>query len=288
MSIQSSKICGICGQDCSKKPRTKDPSGRYFCQACYDTARAKQAGGLTGNRPAPNVAATIADPGMANDELFADLVNAPPVAERLCPGCGAPLAPNAVLCVHCGTSLSGNQVGRLETTFRPALMTPRKSIWPIPVGIVSIVFAVGSILGQLLMFAADGAGPAMNSGDAAYAAGQTTGRAIGMTIVIGFASLLGFGGLFVLLRNPRGVTLLKTWAAIKAILTSIVCMCLVGLIIGFSRSLPDALKELPLPEGGLAFMAVAILLFWAWSMAWPVFLIVWFRRDRVRREVDSW
>lgn len=30
------KICTVCGIDCSSKPRTKDPQGRYTCRECYD------------------------------------------------------------------------------------------------------------------------------------------------------------------------------------------------------------------------------------------------------------
>lgn len=36
------KICVVCKQDCSKKPRIKDPQGRYTCQACADKRAAKQ------------------------------------------------------------------------------------------------------------------------------------------------------------------------------------------------------------------------------------------------------
>ena len=32
------RICGICHEDCSERPRIKDPKGRYFCRACYDEA----------------------------------------------------------------------------------------------------------------------------------------------------------------------------------------------------------------------------------------------------------
>lgn len=38
------KICGLCGQDCSDRPRTKDPRGTYFCQPCYQRALERQRG----------------------------------------------------------------------------------------------------------------------------------------------------------------------------------------------------------------------------------------------------
>ncbi len=36
------KICVICGEDCSGRPRTKDRRGRYYCLGCYERARQQQ------------------------------------------------------------------------------------------------------------------------------------------------------------------------------------------------------------------------------------------------------
>ena len=49
------KICGLCGQDCANRPRTKDKRGRYFCSACYDRAiaRKRQQRGLAPPSPPP-------------------------------------------------------------------------------------------------------------------------------------------------------------------------------------------------------------------------------------------
>ncbi len=35
------KICVICGEDCSGRPRTKDPRGHYYCLPCYEQAKRK-------------------------------------------------------------------------------------------------------------------------------------------------------------------------------------------------------------------------------------------------------
>jgi hypothetical protein len=42
------KLCVVCGCDCTGKPRTKHPHGRYFCQPCYE--RATMQGALLGRR----------------------------------------------------------------------------------------------------------------------------------------------------------------------------------------------------------------------------------------------
>lgn len=107
MSTLPSKICGICGEDCAGRPRTKDPQGRYFCRSCYDEAlaRKQQSSASPSKHPLPNVGATVIDPGVSNDELFADAIEAPPVETMSpCPSCGAGMPAGAALCVSCGYS----------------------------------------------------------------------------------------------------------------------------------------------------------------------------------------
>lgn len=55
------KICVRCNEDCSTKPRVKDKSGRYMCQACVDASGEEFAGLATSARPA-RVAAPAAAP----------------------------------------------------------------------------------------------------------------------------------------------------------------------------------------------------------------------------------
>lgn len=38
----AAKVCVVCKQDCSKRPRIKDPQGRYTCQTCADKIEAKR------------------------------------------------------------------------------------------------------------------------------------------------------------------------------------------------------------------------------------------------------
>jgi hypothetical protein len=70
------KICCVCGEDCSRRPRTRDPKGRYACTTCYTRAQSEP-------------------------PLVADLVDEA-ARPRHCPGCGQTLMPGAVICVECG------------------------------------------------------------------------------------------------------------------------------------------------------------------------------------------
>lgn len=41
-NASGSKICVVCREDCSNKPRTKDNKGRYFCKSCFEQAMSRQ------------------------------------------------------------------------------------------------------------------------------------------------------------------------------------------------------------------------------------------------------
>lgn len=50
----SLKICVICGEDCSGRPRIKDSKGRYYCKSCHEEAlRRKQAPAEAAPPPKP-------------------------------------------------------------------------------------------------------------------------------------------------------------------------------------------------------------------------------------------
>ena len=112
-----SKICGICGEDCSDRPRVKDRHGRYYCKACAaERARtdddaapgvaAGTAGGAVGAAAAsarPDDADTFdleeVDPG-ARPMPIEILDNAEPT--RNCPMCFRSMPRDAKICVSCG------------------------------------------------------------------------------------------------------------------------------------------------------------------------------------------
>ncbi|MCC6660411.1 MAG: hypothetical protein IT437_05950 [Phycisphaerales bacterium] len=111
------KTCVLCGQDCSGKPRVKDPQGKYMCKACHEqagqkatTARQKgaaadaRAAAVAGavkdaRKPPRTVSAfdTGDDAGVPLDGLaFASGETCP------CGSCGLPIAPAVVVCPSCG------------------------------------------------------------------------------------------------------------------------------------------------------------------------------------------
>lgn len=100
MPSNTPKICVICHEDCSARPRIKDGQGRYACKAC--------AAGRT--KPAP-IPAPVPEPIVEDDLGFGleDFMDAPadeqPALGHACPGCGAPVAADCVMCLACGTNV---------------------------------------------------------------------------------------------------------------------------------------------------------------------------------------
>src|SRR5207249_2227202 len=119
-SAPGTKICGLCHQDCSARPRTKDAAGQYYCKDCYDKARQERA--TQAATPARPVRAAVTkerilpaapryketppaeDFGLIDDlamlESSAAVVETP--AAETCGGCGAVVAPGTVICTACG------------------------------------------------------------------------------------------------------------------------------------------------------------------------------------------
>ena len=109
---RAGKICVICGEDCSDRPRTKDPKGRYYCKPCYEKARQRARTGRT----APTPAAALYPDDRVDPTFLAEIAaqSAPPppppvVHVDTCPGCDQPLPPDARICVNCGVNVKSGR-----------------------------------------------------------------------------------------------------------------------------------------------------------------------------------
>lgn len=115
----SGKICIVCGQDCSHKPRSKDKQGRYTCDDCAMRRKAE---------PGRNHAA----PAPADDEIIPFLEEeatpAQPAAGSPCPNCARPMMADSIICMGCGfnRSTSRNVTTAVEEAEGGAPARPRK------------------------------------------------------------------------------------------------------------------------------------------------------------------
>ncbi len=90
------KICAVCGEDCSDRPRVKDKAGRYYCKPC----EVKRAAG-SGVAAAPPTTSTML---LATDDAedLIQIEEAHVAAGKACPVCMLKISADAVVCVHCG------------------------------------------------------------------------------------------------------------------------------------------------------------------------------------------
>jgi hypothetical protein len=133
MATASGKVCIVCGQDCSAKPRTKDPQGRYTCKECFDKLAAKRA--QTAAPPAPRPAAPpkpaarpqappvapLVEQAPDDDVVMAGLLKDVPAMTETCPSCGAGMLAGAAVCTMCGYN---KETGRTLAT--KALKAPKE------------------------------------------------------------------------------------------------------------------------------------------------------------------
>ena len=98
------KICKLCGQDCSTRPRIKDKAGRYFCRDCYEKAIEKKRSARDAPSSPPSSSVESDDGVDWASEMLGMEAAAPAVGGGLnvCPKCNAPMAGGAVLCTQCG------------------------------------------------------------------------------------------------------------------------------------------------------------------------------------------
>ena len=129
--VTTAKVCVLCGQDCSSRPRTKNPEGQYACNACLEAKRKANAAARVRTEPRlrtepepeglHELRAHLAEPEPvsieakplddyddipdAMDALLEDLPDQTEVESGSCPSCGMAMAQEAVMCTHCGHNM---------------------------------------------------------------------------------------------------------------------------------------------------------------------------------------
>jgi hypothetical protein len=100
------KICIVCGEDCSGKPRTKDLKGNYTCRACFDSAkaRAEVARPRAAVAPAARAGAGAFEAAPDDNAVLAALLHGESAGGEACPSCGVVLPVGGEVCLHCGYS----------------------------------------------------------------------------------------------------------------------------------------------------------------------------------------
>ncbi len=178
----------------------------------------------------------------------------------------------------------------------PAPIAAEPSHWPTPIGVIAIVLGALGFLGGaanlLQPLILDFVAAAMP--DQMKAQMDVTRRWMPTTMTLNaFQSLLALlllvAGVMVLRRRPAGATLAVTWAILKMIVA--VAASYVGYLVQGEtmKAIAEAGQSPPgfaAFSGPLAILGLALGLLWGW--AFPVFMLIWFARRPIRREVAAW
>jgi hypothetical protein len=305
------KICVSCGEDVAAKPRTKDAKGRYYCQPCYQKAIASKHAKRE-SAPMPKVGPPLQRQARDEFGLLIDdgesAVTPPPIIRNggtgysgsdpnvleslldiepaheapsmICPSCRSKIAAGGFLCTVCGYNMqTQEQVGAIKVK---AQRVAGGTVWPIIVGIISIVFGAGGVIVYgLYLLLAVWAG--LQSG--ALASALTSIIPAG-TLLTGLALWLLRDGIRIVRRDAHGVKWIRFWALTKLIIY--------GSCFGLLMSIPPG----PLEEGlraapggsdlSVSDVKSSILIAAIFCLFWPAFVLVFFFIPRIQDDVEAW
>lgn len=180
----------------------------------------------------------------------------------------------------------------------PMVSAKPASNWPTVIGIIAMVFGglgilggawgvVGSLMPGLLHFAA---GPENRMFE--VMSKWTTWNVAMSIITITVAALLLTAGIKLLKRRPDAPGWCRTWAVVKILLVLVV-----GIVNYFyQQDLYAAMEDTQGPGGrpamafpvmkAVAAASVAFSLLWGWAL--PVFMLIWFGRQKIKAETADW
>ncbi len=192
-----------------------------------------------------------------------------------CPHCGArtdvadQYAGQTGPCASCGKTITIPLVSGPRAAYGPPV---RGSLWPKVIGIISIILASLGLVFTPLNLANPAQKEILERLPSWFSTYSTFSTLAGAVIMV----LLLAAGILLFNRRPAGRTLHVAYALVTVVLG------LIGLMVvlfGDMSGLPDAMRIL---------FRVGAIVGWAFGMIYPVFLLVWFFRRKIRDQVAGW
>lgn len=187
----------------------------------------------------------------------------------------------------------------------PALAAPPTSKWPTVIGSIAIVFAAGALLQSL----AAPLGPLMIRSQMEEFAkqGVDQGRIdeylrqfgtftyTSAAVLGAVAVLLLAGGILLIKRRRVSPLLLQVWAMLKIVAGGFFIFKQMAISRLQMEIIFDTASGVGGAQGAQVFGQITTYAMWfglafglLWIAAFPVFLIVWFNRQRIKDQVASW
>lgn len=171
-----------------------------------------------------------------------------------------------------------------------------RGVWPMVLGIVCIVFSLLGVLTGAWNAYTTLLNPSMSTMGFQTDAGKQAAQAVmqkyalitGPMAVVGvlLAGLLGVAGIVLIRRHRDAPGLVRFWAITK-IVVSVVGW---GAAVMLFRDLEPVMREHIQQGAGVAIgvQRVFAVVGFLWSLALPVFLLLWLRRSSVRAQTRAW
>lgn len=178
----------------------------------------------------------------------------------------------------------------------PESFEVERGVWPTVLGVIAIVFGVLGALANA--WSAYGAifNPAANTAGFPTEAGRQAAQAVvarfapisAPLAVVGvlLSLMLLVAGVALIRRHPDAVRLARLWAVIKIVVS------IVGWGVAFLtfRAMEPVIRE-HIPQGAgvaIGFQRVFVVVGLLWTLALPVFVLLWTGRGAVREQVRTW
>ena len=159
---------------------------------------------------------------------------------------------------------------------------PRPPAWPKAIGIISIVSAGIGLLCTPVVLAMQKAGP-VRKAMKCFPSWYVTYSALSGIIGIAIAAVLLAAGIQTLRRRPSGSGLHITYAIVDILLS------VAGIIVFVGWVIPQMdLSVFGPKQAGVIGGLVGGLIGMVAGMAYPMFLLVWFSRAKIRQQIRQW
>lgn len=122
MATTPAKVCSVCGEDVSSKPRTKDAQGRYTCVTC-SAAKGSAPGSAPAARPASRSAAALGD---GEDNSFILGLKGRAIPNAACPNCQTAIIEGSKICTACGYNIAEKRAMKTRVSVDPGVQKSGK------------------------------------------------------------------------------------------------------------------------------------------------------------------
>lgn len=101
----------------------------------------------------------------------------------------------------------------------------------------------------------------------------------------GWEALAGFG---LLLKKTFGARALRYWARINVICVATFIVAVIGYFVYLATSAQNSSSTDARTYGLIGDFAISLSFVGLIMLIWPIFLLIWFRRENVKADIDSW